>query len=551
MRTADPDADLEQALVDWRKYRRRRRVADIHFIDALYKVYMTALLGAATLYGLAAVVGDAKLGPEGLHDVQVHGADWLGVLTAVVVAIGLRSGARGGPLALERAEVRHVLLAPVDRTVALRGPAVHQLRFLVFAATLAGVEAGLLASNRLEHHAGAWMAAGAAYAVATVVLGYGVALCTSALRVASPLATALGVALIAWAVADGVGLVAHSPAAAWGNLGVAPDTLVWTGAIAVVVSLAVAGVGLARVGDMSLEAAERRSSLVGQIRFAATLQDVRTVIVLRRQLAMELPRLRPYLRLATRGVSRFPVWSRGLRGVLRWPAARVGRLVLLGAVAGLALRGAWEGTTPLVVVGGLALYIAALDAVEGMAEEVDRPTRSRTLPMDPGELHLRHLPVAVAVMLVTGVVGAAAAVVAGPSLQAAAVAAACVVPGALGSVAGAATSVLSGAPDDAAWSLAPPEVAGLRLVTRTAWPVVLSVGGTLPVLAARSAFDAGRAPTDGAGSAALAIALAFGLVAVWIRKRDDWRAAWAIATNPTAHRHRETVANEEALSDAR
>ena len=148
------------------------------------------------------------------------------------------------------------------------------------------------------------------------------------------------------------------------------------------------------------------------------------------------------------------MWSRGLRGVLRWPAARVGRLVLLGAVAGLALRGAWEGTTPLVVVGGLALYIAALDAVEGMAEEVDRPTRSRTLPMDPGELHLRHLPVAVAVMLVTGVVGAAAVVAA--SLQAAAVAAACVVPGALGSVAGAATSVLSGAPDDAAWSLAPP-----------------------------------------------------------------------------------------------
>ena len=81
------------------------------------------------------------------------------------------------------------------------------------------------------------MAAGAAYAVATVVLGYGVALRTSApawRRRWPP----LGVALIAWAVADGVGLVAHSPVAAWGNLGVAPDTLVWTGAIAVVVSLA-------------------------------------------------------------------------------------------------------------------------------------------------------------------------------------------------------------------------------------------------------------------------------------------------------------------------
>ena len=552
MLTADPDADLEQALVDWRKYRRRRRVADIHFIDALYKVYMTALLGAATLYGLAAVVGDEKLSAEAMHDVAVHGADWLGVFTAVVVAIGLRSGARGGPLALERAEVRHVLLAPVDRTVALRGPAIHQLRFLLFAASLAGVEAGLLASARLEHHAGKWMVAGAAYAVATVLLGYGVALCASAWRVPSPLATAMGVVLIAWAVADGVGVVAHSPAAAWGNLGVAPDTLVWTGALAIVASLAVAAVGLTRVGDMSLEAAERRSSLVGQIRFAATLQDVRTVIVLRRQLAMELPRLKPYVRLRTRGVSRFPVWGRGLRGVLRWPAARVGRLLLLGAVAGLALRGAWEGTTALIVVGGLALYIAALDAVEALAEEVDRPTRSRTLPMEPGELHVRHLPVAVAVMVLAGAVAAVAAVAAGPSLQAAAVAAACVIPGALGGVAGAVTSVLSGAPDDAAWSLAPPEVAGVRLVMRTAWPIVLSIGGTLPVLAARSAAEAGRDPTGGAVSAALAVAVAFVVVALWVRKRDDLRTAWAEATDPAAQRRRrESLANEEALSDAR
>jgi hypothetical protein len=549
VRTADPDADLEAALVDWRRYRRRRRVAEVHFIDALYQVYITALGGAAVLYGLAAVVGDERLNAAGLRDVRVHGADWLGVFTAVVVAVGLRSGARGGPLALERADVRHVLLAPVDRTAALRGPALRQLRFLAFAATLAGFEAGLLASARLEHHAGLWMAAGAAYAVTTVVLAYGAALCTSTLRVPSPVATALGIALVAWAIADGVGIVAHSPMAAWGNLGIAPDAVVWTAAVAVVVSLAVLAFGLARVGDTSLEAAERRSSLVGQIRFAATLQDVRTVIVLRRQLAMELPRLRPYVRLATRGAGRFPVWSRGWRGVLRWPAARVGRMVLLGIVAGLALRAAWEGTTPLVAVGGLALYIAALDAVEPLAEEVDRPTRSRTLPIDASHLHLRHLPVPVVVMILTGAIAAVAAVVAGPSLQAAGVAFACVIPGALGSVAGAATSVLSGAPDDAAWSLAPPEVAGVRLVVRTAWPLVLSIGGTLPVLAARSAAEAGRDPTGAAATAGVAVAVAFAVIAGWVRQRDALRAAWAQAMDPTARR--ETVANEEALTDVR
>lgn len=550
MRTADPDADLEAALAGWRRYRRRRRAADIHPIDALYQVYMTALLAAVILYGLAAVVGDDRVGAAAMDDVAAHGADWLGVLTAVVVAVGLRSGARGGPLALERADVRHVLLAPVDRTAALRGPALRQLRFLVFAATLAGIGAGLLASARLEHHAGLWMAAGAAYAVATVVLAYGGALCASTLRAPSSVATGLGVLLVAWALADGVGLAAHSPAAAWGNLGIAPETVVWTGAPAVVVSLAVVLVGFTRVGDTPLEAAERRSSLVGQIRFAATLQDVRTVIVLRRQLAMELPRLRPYVRLATRGVGRFPVWSRGVRGVVRWPAARVGRLVLLGIVAGLALRGAWEGTTALVAVGGLALYVGALDAVESLAEEVDRPTRSRTLPIEPGELHVRHLPVAVAVMVLTGAVAAVTGVAAGPSLPAAAVAAVCVVPAALGSVAGAATSVLGGAPDDAAWALAPPEVAGVRLVVRTAWPVVLSIGGTLPILAARAASEAGGDPAGGAASGALAVAVGFVAVTAWARKRDALRAAWAAATDPAAHR-RQAAANEEALSDAR
>src|SRR4051794_41361499 len=36
-----------------------------------------------------------------------------------------------------------------------------------------------------------------------------------------------------------------------------------------------------------------RTELVGQLRFAVTLQDLRTVLVLRRQLAQERPRARP------------------------------------------------------------------------------------------------------------------------------------------------------------------------------------------------------------------------------------------------------------------
>ena len=143
---------------------------------------------------------------------------------------------------------------------------------------------------------------------------------------------------------------------------------------------------------------------MGQLRFAATLHDLRTVIVLRRQLAMELPRLRPWVRLQVRGTGHLPVFVRGLRGVLRFPAARAARLLLLGAVAGLCLRGMWAGTTPLVVLAGLALFVAGLDTVEPLAQEVDHPSRRDASPLEPAAIHLRHIPVGVLGQLVVAAV---------------------------------------------------------------------------------------------------------------------------------------------------
>src|SRR5207248_6093974 len=116
-----------------------------------------------------------------------------------------------------------------------------------------------------------------------------------------------------------------------------------------------------------------------------------------------------------RGTHRFPVWTRGLRGLFRWPAARIARLVLLGAVAGLAARAAWNGTSPLIVVSGLALFLAALDAVEPLAQEVDHPTRRDAVPVDSGAIEVRHVPVALVAMFLVCVVGFVAAVIAGPS----------------------------------------------------------------------------------------------------------------------------------------
>ena len=559
MLTADPDADLEHSLVEWRRYRRHKRIADVHWVDALYQAYITAIFGGAALYFLTGVVGDDRLGPSPLHRVIQNGDDWLGVAVAVVLAIGLRSGSRGGPLALERAEVRHVLLAPVDRTTAVLGPVLRQLRFLLFAAAVAGIEAGVLASRRIEHHALIWVACGVVFTTATIAFAYGAALCAAGWRLPSPVATLLGVAAVSVAVADAANVLDGSPFSLWGRIGLWPEDFSVWGLLAIAVSLAVLGLGLLRVGDISVEAAERRSTLVGQLRFAATLQDLRTVLVLRRQLAMELPRLRPWIRLKVRGVGRFPVWTRGWRGVLRWPTARVGRMVLLAIVAGLALRGVWGGTTPLLALGGLALFVAGLDAVEPLAQEVDHPSRTGSLPLERGELHLRHLPVAVAVMLGTCLIGAAAGVLVEPSLGAVAVAAACVVPAALAGVGGALVSVLGFAPDvsdEGGWSLAPPEVAGMRVIFRSVWPLALAIGGTLPILAARSAADHGDQPALAALNVAVAAVGVFGVVAWWVRKRDDLHAAWkaaldqALPAKPAGRDERDEHENEEGTSGA-
>jgi hypothetical protein len=221
------------------------------------------------------------------------------------------------------------------------------------------------------------------------------------------------------------------------------------------------------------------------------------------------------------------MWTRGLQGALRWPAARVGRLMLLAVVAGLALRGAWSGTTPLIAVAGVALYLIGLDSVEALGQETDHPSRLETAPHDPGYVHVRHLPAAVALTLVIAVVGAAAAVAVHAQGDQALVAVVCAVPAALGAVAGGAVSVLGGEVSmDDTWMLVPPEAAGTGLVIRTALPPGLAIAGTLPVLAARHAFDQGQGPVPAAALAGAGVLVLFLLVAGWVLVRHDIQTWW-------------------------
>lgn len=518
-------ADPAAVVADLRRARRKQRVAAIHWVDALYQVYITGLLAVVAIVLISGLVGDEQVTGTALADVTDHGPALLGVLAALAVFGGLRSGSRGGPLALEQPDVRHVLLSPINRGVALRGPAWRQLRFLAFAGAAVGAAAGQLALRRLPGNDAEWLVFGALFVVALVLLQFGSALLASGTGLARWAATGLGAALIGWSVADVAGTAPMALGTVAGRLALWPigaDPL----ALAAIASAAgLVAVGLVLVGGTSLEAAERRTALVGQLRFAVTLQDLRTVLVLRRQLAQERPRRNPWVRSLDRS-PQYPVWHRGLRSLARWPASRILRVVLLASVAGAAMRGVWAGTTPLIVVMGISLWIATLDAVEPLGQDIDHPGRTDGFPFDRGELHLKHLPVVALISLAAGLVaGGAASIPVGDPLP---VEVALVVGAVAGLLAGcgAVVSVIQGAPDAVdVLSMATPEIAGARTVLRTALPPGLAVLGTVPVLAGRAAeLGAADPPPVVAALTVVFPLLSVGvLFGAWVRYRDDLR----------------------------
>lgn len=545
----DPDEDAPDLPVDpsylddLRRARRRRRVSGIHWVDALYHAYLAALFGTIAVALATGAVGDTALTPSQVDDVTARGPAILGLCAALAVGIGLRSGSRGGPLAVEPGDVRHVLLAPLDRGRTLRGPALRQLRTGVFVAVLAGAVIGRMADPRFPEPALAWIASGALTGATVAALSLGAALIASGRRLSRPVATALAGVLVTWSAIDvvgvvtGDGLLPASPGRAVGWLALAPLDLHVAAVGALVAAVVVVVVGVAGVAGISIEAAERRTALVGQLRFAATLQDVRTVLVLRRQLAADQPRDRPWVRTPRRR-SRFPGWRRSWNGLLRFPASRLVRMVLMAVVAGAALRGGWAGTAPLVVISGLAFWIAGLDVVEPLAQEVDHPSRRNLYPDLEGDLYLRLLTASGIVAVVLGLVAGGVAALPGAGQVPVAVAMVAGIVTALSGTAGAVVNVVSGAPSQSGTSaeltMIAPEVAGTKTVLRTALPLAVAVLGALPLLIAAANDRAGRPLGEAAIQAWVGVAVVVGLVLGWVHQRQAIREWWAEAMEAQA-----------------
>ncbi len=469
------------ALVELRHARRHNHRDAVHWIDALYRVYISALAAVVAVILGSGLFGDQKISADDAVTFVHSATGWLGLAFAAACAIGLRSGGRGGPLTLEAPTIQYELMAPIPHAVSLREPAVKQLRFMSFTGLCVGAVVGTLGVRQLPVSPAALVAGFAVAFALAGLLAVSLAMIASGHRIGKLVANVLAAALIAWSAIDIYFGVTTSPLTLIASIAGEAITVNPYAIIGVVIALAAVPAAIYGLGGTSIDDARRRAGLVSQLRFAVTLQDIRTVVLLRRQLSQETPRANPWIPMK-RGGRMPPIWKRDWRSYLRFPITRVARMVMLAVVAGLALGVTWNGTKPAFLITALALYLAAYDAVEPLAQEVDHPSRWDDIPEDHGVILLKHLPAAFAVMIVICLIAGAASLILVPSNVVITMLPLLVVPVAATSMAGAALSTVMGSPDVAKMmSGLGADVMGFVLLARLVLPPALTVAALAPI----------------------------------------------------------------------
>ena len=518
------------ALRDLRRRRQLHRLGNLDWFEAAYRVYLFGIFGGGAVLWISNSIKDEPVSDAVAADVLSHGPAVLGLLVAFAFMAGVRGGAQGGPVALEAADVVYVMLAPIDRRRALWKPAVQRLRSAVFTGAMAGGVIGQLAGRRLPGSTIAWFGSGALYGANLAAVWVGAALLAHTLRVPRWLATALGLVGVAWqAAAVTWGVVGpfdlDGSLTLWGWRVRGIDVLALAGALAMVV------VGMALLRRLSLDALARRSALVAQLRFAVTMQDLRTVILLRRQLNQEHARRRPYVRLGVAGASKGftgTVWRRGWHGLLRFPVPRLIRMTAIAAGMGVLQAMVVRGTTPAFLGTAVLGFVLGLEIMEPLSQEVDQADRADALPVERGELMSRHLFAPAVALLPFALVAAAAAWLAlGAHGDAVAPALVLAFPTLLGGATGGVVSIIKDMPDPASaptqQNFMPPEMVGFTTAIRIVWPIVVSTLTTCTVLLPRAAFERGDSVVAAAVRGALGSLLVVLLVFQWVRLRDRLR----------------------------
>jgi len=554
-----PDQHTSKAtLAELRKTRQRRRLGETDWYDIAYRVYLFALVGLALVVWVSEAV-DGVIG-DGVDsaDLLERGPAIIGLVVVAAFALGVRSGADGGPVAIEVADIRHVLLSPISRRSVMLRPVGQRLRAAAFALGLGGAVLGQLIATEVEGSRASWAAACGAYGAIVGATFVSTAVIAHAWRVPRWLATALASLAIIWqaAVAWGIwngettGLARVAPGNLAGRLALWGISQRAIDVIAIVVAIAMAAGALALGGRLRVEALARRGELVSQLRFAATVQDLRTVVQLRRQLRSESLRARPWgqRHRPTRPIAERPasgrvpltaiddarpspivVWRRDSRSLRRLPVARLARIALLAALGGIggALTISQSPLFGLLLLG--ALFLVGLESLEPLSQEIDRPDITDGLPLERGWIYVHHLAASAVLLVAVGLIGAGVAIAVDPDVGAMAFAVAIPMAwaGALGPVVvtvldaptAPSPTTLLGTPRDSETSFVPPEFAGFSTAIKTMLPVVISAVATIPVFVARFAEDAASV-----GRSLVALGLFTALVVVWVRRRDPWGA---------------------------
>jgi hypothetical protein len=555
-----PDQQASKAtLSELRTTRQRRRLGDTDWYDIAYRVYLFALVGLTLVVWVSDAI-DGAIG-DGIDsaDLLEYGPSIIGLLVVAAFALGVRSGADGGPIAIELADIRHVLSAPISRRTVMLRPVAQRLRAASFALGLGGAVLGQLIATEVEGSRTAWAAACGAFGAIVGVTFVATAVIAHTLRIRRWLATTLATVALAWqgAVAWGIwndettGLARVAPGNLAGRLALWGISQRGIDVIAIVAALAMAVAALALSGRLRVEALARRGELVSQLRFAATVQDLRTVVQLRRQLRSEVLRTRPWgqrrrparppATAAARGrtpsaapstdetPSASIIWRRDSRSLRRLPASRFVRIGLLAGIGGVgaALTVSSSPLFGLLVLG--ALFFAGLESLEPLSQEIDRPDITDGIPIERGWIYAHHLVASAVLLAIVGLIGATVAFVVDPDLglMAFAVAVPMVWAGAMGPVVvtvldaptAPSPTTLLGQPRDAETTMVPPEFAGFSTAFRTLLPVAISAVATIPVFVAR--FDGTAA---GVGRSLLGLALFTALAVLWVRRRDPWGA---------------------------
>ena len=516
--------DTLDVLYDLRRRRKRHRLGDIEWFDAAYRVYLVALFGGGTVLWISSSISDTTVSDQAVADIARNGPALIGLITALTFLAALRSGAQGGPLALEAPDVAYVMLSPVDRTRALLRPVTQRARSAASLAATFGAIVGQLAGRRLPGTPIAWAASGAAFGITTALLWAGTALIAHAIRLPLWIATSLGLAGVAW---QSAALAWHVPGPAnldgslamWGWRQHPLDLAAPLLAVIVII------IGVALLQQTSLDALARRSSLVAQLRFAVTMQDLRTVILLRRQLNQEQTRGTPWLAVP-RWITH-PIPRRGIASVARFPLTRLVRMTAFAAMAGVFQAMVLRGTTPALIGTALMLFVLGLEVMEPLSQEVDQPDRTDSLPIERGELLVRHLLAPAVALVPFAVIAAASAVAVLGTSRAIAPVAILALPTVLAGAAGGVVSIVRDAPDPTkgatAQAFVPPEMAGISSAMRVGLPILVSALAASTVLLVRHAERLGTSTVGAALRGAIGAALLTCLIGYWVRRRDQWK----------------------------